>query len=111
MVASSIVALAIVTSSTANAAPLPPQTAVQTVSNPWMTLSMMTPVGAATLGAAGVAAQPPAEAPPPPPPPPEGGGGGIGHIPIPVLAIWRGTIVAMVYIATHEDKDHFESPD
>ena len=77
-----------------------------------MTLSMMTPVAAATLGAAGVAAQPPADAPPPPPPPPEGGdGGGIGHIPIPVLAIWLGTIVAMIYIATHDDKDRLESPE
>ena len=75
---------------------------------------MLTPVAATTLGAAGVAAQPPADAPPPPPPPSEGGGGGgIGHIPIPVLAIWLGTIIAMVYIATHDDKDRLPttSPD
>ena len=78
-------------------------------SSPWLTLSMMTPVAATTLGAAGVAVQPPPDAPPPPPPPE--GGGGIGHIPIPVLAVWLGTIVAMVYIATHDDKDRFESPD
>jgi hypothetical protein len=77
-----------------------------------MTLSMMTPVAATTLGGAGVAVQPPADAPPPPPPPPEGDTeGGIGHIPIPVLAVWLGTIVAMIYIATHDDKDRFESPD
>jgi hypothetical protein len=72
-----------------------------------MTLSMMTPVGATALGAAGVAAQPPGMG----PPPPNAGGGGIGHIPIPVLVIWLATIVTMIYIATHEDKDRFESPD
>jgi hypothetical protein len=75
-----------------------------------MALSMMTPVAATTLGSTGVAAQPPADA-PPPPPPEDRGGGGIGHIPIPVVAIWLGTIVTMVYIATHDDKDRFESPD
>jgi hypothetical protein len=108
--ASAIAALALVTSTAVSAAPPPTQAAVQPVSNPWMKLSMMTPVAAATLGAAGVAVQPPADA--PPPQPPEGrDGGGIGHIPIPVLAVWLGTIVAMIYIATHDDRDRFESPD
>jgi len=73
-----------------------------------MTLSMMTPVGAATLTAAGLAAQPPDEG---PPPPESDRRGGIDHIPLPVLAIWLGTILTMIYIATHDDKDRFESPD
>jgi hypothetical protein len=72
-----------------------------------MTLSMMTPVGATALGAAGVAAQ----APPDSPPPERRGRRGIGAIPIPVLTIWLATIIAMIYIATHDDKDRFESPD
>lgn len=73
-----------------------------------MTLSMMTPVGATTLGAAGVVAPPPGEG---SPPSETDGQGGIGHIPLPVAAIWLGTILTMIYIATHDDKDRFESPD
>ncbi len=112
IIASALVVLGLATSSTAGAAAPPAQPAAQPALNPWLTLSVMTPVAATTLGAAGVAAQPSADAPPPPPPPPEDGGGvGIGNIPIPVLAIWLGTIVAMVYIATHDDSDRLESPE
>ena len=107
-IASALAGLALMTSSVAGASGVQSVPTVQQASHPWMTLSMMTPVGATTLAAAGVAAEPSAEG----PPPPEGDrGGGIGHIPLPVLAIWLGTIVAMVYIAIHDDKDRFESPD
>jgi hypothetical protein len=61
-----------------------------------MALSMMTPVGAAALGGAGVAAQPDA------PPPEDRRGFAIQDMPIPVLAIWLGTIGAMIYIALHD---------
>lgn len=110
-IASATAALAVMSSSMAGAASAQPVQATQQASNPWMTLSMMTPAGATALGAAGVAAQAPPDAPPPPPPPEGRDGRGIGHIPIPVLTIWLATIVAMIYIATHDDKDSFESPD
>jgi hypothetical protein len=97
MIAFASLALAVVTSSTASAAPASPQqlqAAVQQAQNPWMALSMMTPVGAATLGSAGVAAQPG--------PPPEDEDDN-RKIPLPVILIWLGTAAAMIYIATHNN--------
>jgi hypothetical protein len=94
MIAFASLALAVVTSSTASAASASPQqAAVQQAQNPWMALSMMTPVGATALGSAGVAAQPgpPSEDEDRP------------RIPLPVIIIWLGTIAAMIYIATHNN--------
>ena len=94
VIAFASLALALVTSSMANAAPAaPPQATVQQAQNPWVALSMMTPVGAATLGSAGVAAHPGT--------PPEDEDR--RKIPLPVIVIWLGTIASMIYIATHNN--------
>jgi hypothetical protein len=104
-VAGAVVALALMTSSTAVLAQSS-QVAPQQPQSPWMALSMMSPVGATALGSAGVAAQ--AE-----PGSERANGNGIENLPLPVLAIALATLVAMVYIALHDDKDPrpTESPD
>lgn len=94
MIAFASLALALVTSSMSIAAPAAsPRPAAQQVQNPWVALSMMTPVGAATLGSAGVAADPgtPTE------------DEDRRKIPLPVIVIWLGTIASMIYIATHNN--------
>ena len=111
-IACGLAGLALMNSATASSAAQGSPVEAQQPQNPWMSLSMMTPVAAKSLGAAGVAVQPPTED-PLPPPPDDRDRVGIGAIPIPVLAIWLGTIVAMIYIATRDDNDGLptESPD
>ena len=99
-----IAALAMATSSTAGlAAPAAPQQA----RDPWVTLSMLTPAGAAALAgsATAVAAQP--ETPPPPPPVIVEDRG--FHPPLAVIAVWLADIALMIYIATHDDDDDVEA--
>ena len=112
-VAWGVAGLSLMTSSAGLSAVQTFPVAAQQPQNPWMTLSMMTPVAATSLDAAGVTVQPPPEATAPLPPPDGRGRAGIEHMPIPVLAIWLGTIVAMIYIAAHDDKDRVQtkSPD
>lgn len=63
-----LISVALVGSSTAASAANAPLPRAQQA-DAWMALSMLTPTGAAALGAAGVAAQPVEPLPPPPPPP------------------------------------------
>ena len=104
LVASAIVSLSLVASSTAAVAATAPAPA----RNGWLTLSMLTPSGSVALGGAGVAAAQP-EAPPPPPPPPAEYRGGIGTPPIPVILIWLAVLGVDIYILT-KDNDHPRIP-
>lgn len=97
IVASAMVSLSLVASSTAAVAASAPPPA----SNGWLTLSMLTPSGSAMLGSTGVAAAQP-EAPPPAPP----GQGGIGTPPIPVILIWLAVLGVDIYIATKNNHHH-----
>lgn len=97
IVASAMVSLSLVASSTAAVAASAPPPA----SNGWLTLSMLTPSGSAMLGSTGVAAAQ-SEAPPPAPP----GQGGIGTPPIPVILIWLAVLGVDIYIATKNNHHH-----
>jgi hypothetical protein len=81
------------------ATPAPPTVAQP--GNAWLTLSMLTPSGAAALGATGVSAAQPEAAPPPPPE-----SGGMGTPPLPVIAVWVAVVAAMIYIATRNHHHH-----
>jgi hypothetical protein len=93
-----------VATSPATAATAPPPAPTAQTQNPWIALSMLTPVSASALGgSAAVAAQP--EGPPPPPPP----DAGPGFPPIPVIGIWLATIILAIYIVTkNDDPGHFQ---
>ena len=93
-VASAIISLSLVASSTAAVAASAPTPA----SNGWLTLSMLTPSGSVALGTTGVAAAQPET----PPPPPEYHGG-IGTPPIPVILIWLAVLGVDIYILTKND--------
>ena len=99
-IASAIVSLSLVGSSTAAVAATAPAPA----SNGWLALSMLTPSGSVALGATGVAAAQP-ETPPPPPPPP-GYQGGIGTPPLPVILIWLAVLGVDIYILTKNNHHH-----
>jgi hypothetical protein len=105
---SGILVAALLASSPAMAASTTAQAPAATaqVQSPWITLSMLTPVGAGALGgSAAVAAQP--EGPPPPPPPQ----GGPGFPPIPVIGIWILTLAVAIWILTKNDNNgHFNFP-
>lgn len=103
LVASAIVSLSLVASSTAGIAATAPAPA----SNGWLALSMLTPSGSVALGGTGVAAAQP-EA-PPPPPPQAGYQGGIGTPPIPVILIWLAVLGVDIYILT-KNNDHPRIP-
>ena len=109
-VASAIVSLSLISSSTAALAQSAPPPAS---SDSWLTLSMLTPSGAAVLGAAGVtAAQPDSQTCPDGSVIPAnatcGGPGYTGPStpPIAVLAIWALVLGTMVYIATKNNHSH-----
>jgi len=97
-IASAVVSLSLVASSTAAVAASAPPPA----SNGWLTLSMLTPSGSAVLGSAAVAAAQPEATPPAPPP----GQGGIGTPPIPVILIWLAVLGVDIYIATKNNHHH-----
>ena len=90
-IASAIVSLSLIASSTSAVAASTPAT------NGWLALSMLTPSGAAVLGGTGVAAAQPETPPPPPPPQYEGG---IGTPPLPVILIWLAVLGVDIYILT-----------
>jgi len=95
-----VVAAALLASSTATAATAQSTAPAAQAQSPWVTLSMLTPVGATALGeSAVVAAQP--ENPPPPPP-----DAGPGWPPIPVIAIWLLTLGVFIYIVTKGNNHH-----
>jgi hypothetical protein len=99
-IASALVSLSLVASSTgavAAAAPAP-------ASNGWLALSMLTPSGSVALAGTGAAAAQP-EAPPPPPPAAEYRGG-IGTPPLPVILIWLAVLGVDIYILTKNDHHH-----
>jgi len=97
---------AMLISSTAAAASPPSAPASAPPANPWVTLSMLNPAGAAALGGAAAAVQPDY-------PPPEGGPAGIGGIPWPVIAVWLAVIALDIYLLVKDDNDEeeFASPD
>lgn len=97
------VSLALIATSTAAVASSNPQP----VSSPdaWMTLSMLTPSGAAVLGSTGIAAAQPDTLPPPPPPEPRTYTGP-GTPPIPVMILWLAVLGTMVYIVTKNNHHH-----
>ena len=120
LVASAIVSVSLIVSSTAAVAQSTPASVPQF--DPWAVLSVMSggAPAAALCGAAAAAssaAQPgggcvlpqtgvtaPVETPqalPPPPPPPSGFG-----FPLPVLLIWAGVLAALIYIATQSNHTH-----
>ena len=70
----------------------------------WLTLSMLTPSGAAVLDSTALAAAQPDTMPPPPPPPPTYTGPGTP--PIPVIILWLAVLGTMVYIATKGNHHH-----
>ena len=110
-----------VASATAPTAQAAPAAATAQI-NPWTVLSIMSgsvPAATACGAAAAVAttAQPSGcvlpqtgVVPPPPPPPayvpPPVVGAGFGGIPIPVIAILLATLLADIYIATHNFNNH-----
>lgn len=97
LVASAVISLSLVGSSTAAVAASAPPPA----GNGWLTLSMLTPSGAAVLGATGVAAAQPET-----PPPPAEYHGGIGTPPIPVILIWLAVLGVDIYILTKNNHHH-----
>lgn len=100
LLASAIVSLSLVASSTAAVAAAAPAPAT----NGWLTLSMLTPSGSVALGGAGVTAAQP-EAPPPPPPAAEYRGG-IGTPPLPVILLWLAVLGVDIYILTKNNHHH-----
>jgi len=101
LIASAVLSLSLIGSSTAATASAPPPAAA---SNAWVALSMLTPSGAVGLeGTAATAAQPDA-VPPPPPPPPEAG---FTTPPIPVIAVWLAVIAVDIWILTRNHHHHF----
>lgn len=107
-VASAMVSVALVASSTAavaQASSLPPAPST----NAWMALSMLTPSGASVLNTTALAAAQPDTTPPPPPPPPTYTGPGTP--PIPVILVWLATLGVIIYIATKGNHSvHSNSP-
>ena len=96
-------AIAILGTSTASMAAAAPAGPPQ-VRDPWLTLSMMTPVGASTLSQTAVAAAAQLEGPPPPPPEAyQRQGRDEFHVPLAVIAVWLADIALMIYIATRDD--------
>lgn len=101
---SAVAAIALVASSVAAAAPAPPAPApVQQPQNPWVTLSMLTPVSATRLGSAGVAAQGQ--------PVYQSEDDRWRFPPLPVIVIWLAVIAAAIWIATADDDGEFRVGD
>ena len=106
LIASAAVALSLVFNSTAAVASTTPAPAPTTHS--WLTLSMLTPSGAAVLDTAAVTAAQPEN----PPPPPPDGNSGPGWPPIPVILIWLAVLGLDIWILTrHHHHHHPNSPD
>lgn len=102
IVASAAIAALITTGSSAAIASTsaPPQAATQQAANPWVTLTMLTPVSASALGgAATTAAQPN----------PPGPQAGAGHVPIAVLIGWLAMLALIIYLGT-KSNHHPNSP-
>ena len=108
-VASAVISLSLVASSTAAVAST--ATPPAPTSNSWLTLSMLTPTGAAVLGETGVAAAQDAQD-MPPPPPPASDYAGPGTPPIPVILIWLAVLGVDIYLLTrhHHHFHHANSP-
>ena len=102
LIVAAIVSASMIGSSTAAVAATP---APAPTTSAWMTLSMLTPSGAAVLGSTGVAAAQPDTLPPPPPPEPRTYTGP-GTPPIPVMILWLAVLGTMVYIATKNNHHH-----
>lgn len=100
IVASAAVAALITTGSSAAIAQTsaPARATTQQSTNPWVTLSMLTPVSASTLGgAAATAAQPTND---------QGQPQGIGSIPIEVLIGWLAMLILIIYLGTKGNGHH-----
>jgi hypothetical protein len=104
LVSAGVVSLSLITSSTAALASAP---SPAPAANGWLTLSMLTPSGAAVLGSTAIAAAQP-ETPPPPPPPAEYAGPSTP--PIPVLIVWLGVLAVDIYLLTRHHHHHANSP-
>jgi sterol desaturase/sphingolipid hydroxylase (fatty acid hydroxylase superfamily) len=99
-VASAAVSLSLVVTSTAAvASTAPPTTTAST--NGWVTLSMLTPSGAAALGSTGVAA-----AQPDTPPPPPQNYDGQKWPPLPVILIWLAVLGVDLWILLKHNHHH-----
>ena len=107
-VASALVSVSLIASSTAAAATTAPLPAAPST-NGWVALSMLTPSSAAVLGTTSLAAAQPDTTPPPPPPPPAYAGPGTP--PLPVILVWLATLGVIIYIATKSNHSvHANSP-
>ena len=98
LVASAVLSISLLANSTAASAA---SAAQASTGNAWLTLSMLTPSGAAELGGAAVAAAQPT-------PPKEYQGSSTP--PLPVIAVWLAVLAADVYILTRHDHHHANSP-
>jgi hypothetical protein len=106
IVASAAIAALITTGSSAAIASTSaaPQAATQQAANPWVTLTMLTPVSASALGGAATTA-----AQPQPGGPYSAAPQGIGHIPIAVLVGWLAMVALIIYLGTRHNH-HPNSP-
>ena len=99
IVASAAVAALITTGSSAAIAQTsaPARATTQQSTNPWVTLSMLTPVSASMLGSATTAAQPTND---------QGQPQGIGGIPTEVLIGWLAMLILIIYLGTKGNGHH-----
>jgi hypothetical protein len=90
------------TSSAGISAAAPSPAAAPQVQDPWVALSMMSPVGATALSGTAAAAAQPVNAPP--------AYDNLASPPIPVILVWLATLGVVIYIATRHDHHHISVP-
>ena len=99
LVASAVLSISLLANSTAASAA---SAAQPSTGNAWLTLSMLTPSGAAGLGGAAVAAAQPKRR--------LTEYQGSSTPPLPVIAVWLAVLAADVYILTRHHHHHANSP-